>query len=131
MKIGCLQLTSRLDYQENLEIIGSYLKEARSKQCEAVFLPEVFYSMSNGLRATPHLIEGENEHFQNIEKLARDNKIALLGGSAASQLNGQVINRSYNFNEKGESLGHYDKMNLFIIISQLEMGCCNGRKQQM
>ena len=113
MKIAVLQLTSVLDYKKNLEVIRSQLQEASSLGAEVAFLPEVFYSMSDGLTPTPYLVEEGNEHYKEIQKLAVDFKMALIGGSAATLLNGKVVNRAYNFDKEGRDLGHYDKINLF------------------
>lgn len=113
MKIAVLQLTSALDYKVNLEKIRAQLKEARAQGAIAAFMPEVFYSMSDGVTPTPHLIEEGNEHFQEIKKLAIDYSIALIGGSAATLKNGKIVNRAYNFDNRGHDLGHYDKINLF------------------
>ena len=113
MKIAVLQLTSALDYKKNLETIRSQLKEAKDQGAVAAFLPEVFYSMSDGQTPTPYLIEKENEHYNEIKKLAIDFKIALIGGSAATKLGDKIVNRAFNFDREGNDLGHYDKINLF------------------
>lgn len=113
MKIAVIQLTSVLDYKANLEVIRSLLKEAKEKGAEAVFMPEVFYSMSDGVTPTPYLIAEGNEHYKEIQKLSVDFQIAQIGGSAATLLNGKVVNRAYNFDKFGKDLGHYDKINLF------------------
>jgi predicted amidohydrolase len=113
MKIAVLQLTSVLDYKVNLEVIRNLLKEAKELGAEAAFLPEVFYSMSDGVTPTPYLVEEGNEHYNQIKKLATDFQIALVGGSAAALKNGKVVNRASNFDKFGVDLGHYDKINLF------------------
>jgi predicted amidohydrolase len=113
MKIAIIQLTSVLDYKINLATIRSFLKEAKELGAEAAFLPEVFYSMSDGVTPTPYLIEDGNVHYNEIKKLATDFQMALIGGSAASLKNGKVVNRAYNFDKFGVDLGHYDKINLF------------------
>ncbi|MBC7540413.1 MAG: carbon-nitrogen hydrolase family protein [Bacteriovorax sp.] len=113
MKIAIIQLTSVLDYKVNLATIRSFLKEAKELGAEAAFLPEVFYSMSDGVTPTPYLVEDGNEHYNEIKKLATDFQMALIGGSAASLKNGKVVNRAYNFDKFGVDLGHYDKINLF------------------
>jgi len=113
MKIAVVQLTSVLDYKKNIETIQKFLAEAKALGAEAVFLPEVFYSMSDGLTPTPFLVEKDNEHYSAIKKLATENQIALIGGSAATLLNGKIVNRAYNFDKAGLDLGHYDKINLF------------------
>lgn len=113
MKVALIQMTSVLDYKANLEKIRSMLKEIKKEKVEYVFLPECFYSMSNGLEPTPYLVNGNDEHYQNIKSLAADFEIAILGGTAAAYGGGDVVNRAFNFNSKGKDLGHYDKMHLF------------------
>lgn len=113
MKIAVIQLTSVLDYKKNLEIISKLMGEAKNKGAEACFLPEVFYSMSDGLTPTPYLVEEGNEHYLEIKKLAVTFKMAIIGGSAATLYKGKVVNRAYNFDKAGNDLGHYDKINLF------------------
>lgn len=113
MKIAVIQLNSVLDFRTNLETIRELIKEAKAKGAEAIFLPEVFYSMSDGVTPTPHLIDGTIGHYQEIKKLSTDFEVALVGGSAATLLNGKVVNRAYNFDKLGNDLGHYDKINLF------------------
>lgn len=113
MKVGVIQLQSVLDPKVNLATISRFLFEAKSQGAEAVFLPEVFYSISDGTKPTPYLVEGYNEHFEAIRSLARDSGLYLLGGSAATKIDGKVLNRSYNFDHTGNELPFYDKMNLF------------------
>lgn len=113
MKIAVLQLTSILDYKANLEVIRSQLKEAKAQGAEVFFMPEVFYSMSDGQTPTPYLVQEGNEHYKEIQKLSTDFGMAQIGGSAATLLNGKVVNRAYNFDKNGLDLGHYDKINLF------------------
>ena len=76
------------------------------------FLPECFYSMSDGTVPTPHLVTFENEHFRHIQKLASENHVFLLGGSAFLE-DGKVLNRCLNFDDQGNLLGFYDKIHLF------------------
>lgn len=113
MKIAILQLNSSLDYKKNLETIREMLKSASDQGAEAFFLPEVFYSMSDGLTPTPYLVEPNNEHYENIRQLSVEFKMAQIGGSAAALLNGHVVNRAYNFDKEGKDLGFYDKIHLF------------------
>lgn len=113
MKVGAIQLQSVLDPEVNLTTIRKFLSLAKSENAKAVFLPEVFYSMSDGTKPTPHLVDGRNEHYEAIKSLARDYELYILGGSAATNFNGKVINRAFNFDPQGNELPHYDKMNLF------------------
>lgn len=113
MKIAALQLQSVLDPAKNLATIRNLLQEAKKENVTAVFLPEVFYSMSDGTKPTPYLVEGENEHFQNIKNLAKDSGLYILGGSVATLVDGKVMNRCFNFDPQGNLINFYDKINLF------------------
>lgn len=115
MKIGVVQLCSVLDPKINLATIRKFLETAKAEGAKAVFLPEVFYSMSDGTKPTPYLIEGKNEHYEAIRKLATDSGLYILGGSAATNMNGKIMNRSYNFSPDGTEIATYDKMNLFAV----------------
>jgi predicted amidohydrolase len=113
MRVAVLQLNSQLDYNINLEVIRAQLKEAKAQGAEVFFMPEVFYSMSDGQTPSPHLVQEGNEHYKEIQKLSTDFGMAQIGGSAATLLNGKVVIRAYNFDKNGKDLGHYDKINLF------------------
>lgn len=117
MKIAMIQICSALEPEKNLKKINQLIKQAKQQEPEldAVFLPEVFYSMSDGDTVTPFLVEEGNEHFLAIKELAVQNKVALLGGTAATKLGASVVNRSFNFNAKGELIAQYDKTHLFSI----------------
>lgn len=115
-------MTSVLDCKVNLAKIRGFLKEAKSQGAEAAFLPECFYSMSDGLNKTPYYVTKDNEHFKHIQNLALEFGIALLGGSAITMENGHTFNRAYNFSASGEYHSHYDKCHLFA---------CNIGKTQL
>ncbi|MCF8057706.1 MAG: carbon-nitrogen hydrolase family protein [Bacteriovoracaceae bacterium] len=120
MRIAVLQMNSKEDFQENLKVIRSHAEEAVNQAAKMLFLPECFYSMSNGLKPTPYLVDEHNEHYENIRAIAKDFGISLVGGSAATNLNGSVVNRAYNFDALGNPLSHYDKINLFSCDIQKE-----------
>lgn len=113
MKIGVIQLQSVLDPAHNLKTIRGFLETAKAEGAKAVFLPEVFYSISDGTKPTPYLVDGHNEHYLAIQKLATDSGLYILGGSAATNMNGKVMNRAFNFAPDGTEIATYDKMNLF------------------
>jgi deaminated glutathione amidase len=113
MRIALIQMTSVLNPEENIAKINIFLKEAKQNGVQAVFLPEVFYSLSDGLKPTPHVIEKSNSHYEKIKKLATENSLYILGGSAATKGDKKLLNRSYNFSPTGEDLGFYDKKHLF------------------
>ena len=73
VKIGVIQLCSSLEYKENLDKIQGFIDEAINNNVKAIFLPECFYSMSDGRKATPYLINEGNDHYENIKNLALKN----------------------------------------------------------
>lgn len=113
IKIAVVQLTSTLEFKENLEKIQELIDEGKRKGATLFFLPECFYSLSDGREPTPYLVNKDNEHFQNIKNLALKNGIYLIGGSAATLENGKIVNRAYNFSPGGKLISTYDKINLF------------------
>ncbi len=113
VKVGIVQLCSKLDPTTNLRTIYRLLEDAKKQAVEYIFLPEVFYSMSGVTTPTPYLVEGTNEHYQAIRKIAVDNGVYLIGGSAATKLDNRIVNRAYNFSPTGDNLGNYDKRHLF------------------
>lgn len=113
MKIAIFQLNSALDFKENLETIHKMGAEAKLQGAEAFFLPECFYSMSDGTAPSPYLVEDNNEHFENIKEIATKHQVFLIGGSVATLHEGKVVNRAYNFDPTGKLLGKYDKVHLF------------------
>lgn len=117
MKIAMLQICSKLDPEINLAKIQKMIDEVKKDRpdTDAIVLPEVFYSMSDGTQASPYLVEKNNNHFDRVFKLARDNSIALLGGSVATKEDEKILNRSYNIDASGNLIQSYDKIHLFRI----------------
>lgn len=116
IKVAVVQLTSVMAPEENLQRIALLLKKAKAQGAMAAFLPECFYSLSDGKQASPYLVDGSNpdcEHLAAIKKLATDSGLDLIGGSAATRVEGQVINRVYNVSSQGDIWPHYDKRHLF------------------
>jgi predicted amidohydrolase len=114
VKVSVYQFTSLLDFKVNLEKVKIAAEEAKAKGTEILCLSECFYSMSDGKSSTPYLVEEQNQHYLNIQSVAKDFELYLIGGTAASKSkDGRIVNRAYNFSPKGEDLGHYDKIHLF------------------
>lgn len=111
--IANIQISSSLDFQSNLEKIKKYLSQAKQEGAQAAFLPECFYSISNGRAPSPYLVDWNNEHFDNIKQLAIDSGLYLIGGSVAFKGDSAIYNKAINFDPKGNVIGSYDKRNLF------------------
>jgi predicted amidohydrolase len=119
MKIAAIQLCSALEPELNITKIQSFIEMAKVQEpnLEAVFLPELFYSMSDGTEASPFLVEKGNEHYLAIQNLAVKNNVYLIGGTAATvdPNSEKALNRTSNFDPKGIELENYDKMHLFSV----------------
>jgi len=113
MKVALVQLNSKLDYRHNLDSIRELLVDAKKEKADVAFLPECFYSMSDGVNPTPYLVSSGNEHEKNIKELAIEFDINLFGGTVAYQQGTNIFNRAYNINSRGKVLSTYDKINLF------------------
>lgn len=114
MRIALFQLTSQLDPLPNMEKIRKAAQEVKKEGALALFLPECFYSLSDGRKATPYLVQEGNTAFENIRQIAQEHGLYLLGGSVAYALTeGKVVNRALNFDPNGNLLSFYDKINLF------------------
>jgi predicted amidohydrolase len=113
MKISIVQLCSKLDYRLNLEKVNFFSSLAKCQKTQAIFLPETFYSFGEGDRATPYLVEEGNEHFKNLQRMAREHSLFILGGSVAYKEQARITNRIINFDPQGKVIGFYDKQHLF------------------
>lgn len=113
VKVALIQMCSVLDFKENLEKLEKFLEEAKAQKAKYAFLPECFYSMSNGTEPSPYQVHKDNEHYKNIQNLAKKYEISLIGGTAATSHKNGSKNRTYNFGPDGKNLGAYDKIHLF------------------
>jgi predicted amidohydrolase len=113
MRIAVFQMTSVLSAPMNMVRVRSAALEAKAGGAEALFLPECFHSISDGTAPSPHAIVGHDENYQAMVAISREAKIALIGGSAATKVDGEIRNRAYNFDAAGNDLGFYDKRHLF------------------
>ncbi len=113
LKLAVFQMTSVLDSEVNIQKIRAAAKETSEKGVKYLFLPECFYSISNGLKPTPFLVHESNEHFKKISDIAKDFGIYLIGGSVAYESENGVLNRALNFDPNGTLINHYDKVHLF------------------
>ncbi len=120
LRVGIAQMSSHVDPRYNVATLQSMLQKASAQNASAVFLPEGFYSLSDGKRCTPFAME-ERQEWQSIAQLAKTYNIALLGGSSATLDGRKVYMRSLNFSRDGEMLGRYDKRNLFCFQGETRL----------
>ena len=88
MRVGVVQMTSALEPEANLLKLKYFFDEAETKGCDAVFLPEVFFSKGMGTSQTPYIVSYENEHYENLLNLFKELPplAALPGPTQVSRL---------------------------------------------
>lgn len=120
MKIACVQMTSILEPSKNLSKLKKYFKLAREERCQAIFLPEVYWSKGSGSQQTPYHVTWSNDYFHSIQNLVKESGLYLLGGSVIFDEEGVKKNRVINFSPDGTVLNYYDKRHLFSCRLQRE-----------
>ena len=113
MKIACVQMTSRLEPQKNIEKLEVFFAEARAEKCQAIFLPEVYLSKGDGQHRTPYQVTFSNEYFHSLQRIVKKYQLYTLGGSVIFDEGGVSRNRVINFSPNGEVINYYDKMYMF------------------
>lgn len=108
-------MTSLLDYKINLEKLELWFAQGQKEKVSHFFLPESFYSFSDGVSVTPHYMETGNVHENNLLNLAKKYAVNLWGGSCIYKVNHKFVNRGLFVNQYGKILSHYDKMHLFYF----------------
>lgn len=115
MKLGCIQLPVTADRAENLRVAGEYSAEAAKNGAQLVLLPEMFccpYENSSFVKnATP----AGGEVWSALSRIARENRVVLIGGTMPELEDGRIYNTCFVFDENGEQLARHRKMHLFDI----------------
>lgn len=116
--IGVIQLTSKLDPQLNLASIKEiFYSHPMHSSVEFLFLPECFYSLSDGLSPTPYVVKNSSQdpHLNSICELSRMLNVSLVGGSVAFLENNNIYNRALFIHPSRGFIGQYDKNHLFKV----------------
>lgn len=120
MHISLLQCQSSRDVSANLQFIESQLNELK-RDADAphlVVLPEC--SLLFGGHESQQLAYAGDVHQSPLKSalsaLAAKYRVFMVAGTIpALAEDGRVYSRSYLFDDKGDTLGHYDKLHLFDV----------------
>lgn len=119
MKIALIQMCSSSDIGSNLDKAEMLISHAASKGAEMAVLPESFYLMEKFQGQKLNYVEahGQGSIQQWMKNLAKDKKIAIVGGTIAVESSEQdrPFARCYVVDEHGNTVSHYDKMHLFDV----------------
>jgi predicted amidohydrolase len=115
MKIGVVQLNSRLDKMANISNAEKHIDELATSGCELIILPEYFNFLG------PQSLEYENAESINgitverIAKKALQHGVYIHLGSFLEKDEANVFNTSLVFDKKGEIYAKYRKIHLFDV----------------
>lgn len=118
LKVGCVQLNSGPDIQENLKQAGQLITEAARSGCELIVTPENtdFMRESSALTVKTALETDKHPGFPFFSMLAKELSVWLLIGSMKIKVSdNKVVNRSFLFRDTGQLLVSYDKIHLFDV----------------
>ncbi|WP_428613039.1 carbon-nitrogen hydrolase family protein [Shewanella sp.] len=119
MQVSLLQCQSGRDVEENLSFIREQLDALTIGEApHLVVLPEccLLFGGHESQQLAHAGDDAASELKQALAAMAKQYGIYLVAGTIPILADdGRVYSRSYLFNDKGETLGHYDKLHLFDV----------------
>ena len=118
LKVGCLQLNSGPNIEENLRVAGTLIRDAAKDECEFIVTPENtdFMRESSALTVETALEADKHPGIPFFSFLAKELSVWLLIGSMKIKVgNKKVVNRSFLFRDTGQLVASYDKIHLFDV----------------
>lgn len=116
-KVAAIQLCSSQNVKDNLANAQRLIRESAQQGAKLIVLPEMFAIMGMDLHdlknAQEPLGSGLIQSFLANE--ARSNQVWLVGGTIPIQGKNKVRAACLVYNDKGECVGHYDKIHLFDV----------------
>ncbi|TYQ17697.1 UNVERIFIED_CONTAM: putative amidohydrolase [Acetivibrio alkalicellulosi] len=117
-KVACVQMDCiPCDIEENLEKAGTYLIEAKKQGAKLVVLPELFnigYNLEEFKKLNNY---SALKTIEFLSKMSKELGIYIVAGLAESLQDG-LYNSAYVFDNLGEVICKYNKMNLFPLSDE-------------
>ena len=114
LKIGIVQMSMTRDYDENVDNALKGVRKAAELGAEIVCLPELFawryFPTSRKSAEVPQKIPGHLS--QDLSKTARENGVALVGGSIYEKEGRNRYNTCLVFGRDGKLLSRYRKVHI-------------------
>ena len=118
-KIAAVQITTCPNVEQNLQSVEQQLILAANQGAKIIALPEVFacYDSQQYLALGQQEMDALGSLRSRMAFWAKAHKVYLIGGTIPVLKSGssKVYPRCYFYNDKGEELGHYDKIHLFDV----------------
>ncbi|AXI38415.1 carbon-nitrogen hydrolase [Bacillaceae bacterium ZC4] len=119
MKVACIQMNIILgEPDQNYEIAQKNIIEAASHQADTIVLPEM-WNTGYALDQLDELADKNGEKtIELLTSLAKTYHVNIVGGSVATEKNGQFFNTMYVVNRFGNITAEYDKAHLFKLMDE-------------
>jgi predicted amidohydrolase len=117
-KAACVQVNAGNDMDANIQAAAALACDARAAGAQLVLMPENVSMMEWGRKNIVAKAMPEDAHkaLAAFRELARETRLWLHCGSlAVLQDNGQVANRTYFLDPRGDVVAHYDKIHMFDV----------------
>ena len=120
MRISCVQMDVLLGKpSENLTRVKELVASAAESGADVVVLPETWNVGFFPREGLTELADPDGEITRReLGALARELRVNLVAGSAATLRDGKVFNTAYVFDRDGECVGRYDKTHLFSPMGE-------------
>jgi omega-amidase len=116
LKIGLIQMRVINSKEKNLQKAGEMIGKARQLGAEVVVLPEMFNCPYDNKYFPLYAEKEGGVSWQAMSRIARTNKIYLVGGSIPEiDEENRIYNTSFVFDSQGEQVAKHRKMHLFDI----------------
>ncbi|NTW05675.1 MAG: carbon-nitrogen hydrolase family protein [Peptococcaceae bacterium] len=122
-KVSICQMSVSNEKQKNLSTASDMIKMSAAEGANLVILPEMFicpYDLELFQDYSENYPEGET--LRMLSKIARNEKIYLVGGSLPERQGKRIYNSSFIFDPQGEVIGKHRKIHLFD--SNLDKDVC-------
>ena len=110
MLVTALQISESSDVLSNLSALERYASDAAAAGSVMVVTPELYLCSYNGC-VVENTIKPSN--IEELQRIARDAKIALVVGCARDAEGGGMHNSSIIIDSTGDILGWHDKAHLW------------------
>ncbi|MBL6933966.1 MAG: carbon-nitrogen hydrolase family protein [Alphaproteobacteria bacterium] len=122
-RAACVQTSSQLDIDANLEADSALVREAAEDGAQMVLMPENVSLMGTKREQALEMAVPEASHraLPVFTELAREKGVWLLVGSLSVRLDGEnapqdmLANRSLLISDEGEVVARYDKIHMFDV----------------